>query len=202
MMLEGKVMKDVIANGWGEHLLLAPEDAPMVPSRRPKCPRCIDPELDRVGSSLLQVPWSSQECSEEAQKAAVAEASLPLKFRPAFAFGLCVQEVFAGDGPWTEAFKTSRVAARLPVELYEDPLRLQGRRPGHDIKDPVVKTRLQAELDGNEFSDFQCEFCEALGKAGKEFMMESSEWTGAMIVPTHMCPLAEIRDDPTQLHKK
>ena len=107
LMLEGKVMKDLIAYGWREHLLLAPEDAPMVPSKRPKCPRCTDPELDRVGSSFLQVPWSFQECSKEAQKAAVAEANLPLKFRPAFAYGLCVQEVFAGDRPWTQAYVRS-----------------------------------------------------------------------------------------------
>ena len=47
----------------------------------------------------------------------------PLKFRPAFAGGLCVREVYGGTCGWTKACRQAGIPALEPVELFEDPVR-------------------------------------------------------------------------------
>ena len=67
---------------------------------------------------------------------------MPLARRPAFAYGLCVREIFGGAGGWTAACLKAGLLAEEPVELYEDPARQKGPRPEHDISDAAVRDRL------------------------------------------------------------
>ena len=79
------------------------------------------------------------------QRRFLEEAQTPLKFRPAFAGGLCVREIYGGAGNGTKACQQAGIPALGPVELFEDPVRCKGRRPDHDVRDPEVKSRLLAD---------------------------------------------------------
>lgn len=135
--------------------MLESEDpaAPLVPSKRPKCTRCQEHQEDKVGRQVPKIPWSFEEHDAAAQEKILAQGHQPLQDRPAYAYGVIAQEVFAGSGRWSEAMKEAGHKVLDPIEVYEDPLRQKGYRAHHDLKNPEVRKRLldQArELPGPE----------------------------------------------------
>ena len=140
--LAGKADHEWVAVGWREVLEGEDPAAPLVPSKRPRCARCADHQTDKVGRRTQQIPWSFEEHDPSTQEHILAKGHQPLKDRPAFAFGIVAQEVFAGAGGWTAAMKEAGHKALEPIEVYEDPMRQKGYRPEHDLKDPQVRQRL------------------------------------------------------------
>ena len=111
--------------------------APLVPGKRPRCPRCCD-GTTKIGKASPNVPWSFNEHPVTTQELILLGAQSPLKHRPSFAYGIRAQEVFAGSGVWTEAMREAGIAHNIPLELYGDPLQKKDRRPEFDLEDPKV----------------------------------------------------------------
>ena len=116
----------------------------MLWGKKPKCPRCHDGG-GKLGRATPQVPWSFQEHPVDTQELIMLGAQQPLGRRPSFAFGVRVQEVFAGSARWTRAMEEEGFAANTPIELYEDPLNRRGCREHFNLKNPAVVEKLKEE---------------------------------------------------------
>jgi hypothetical protein len=143
--LQGKISKELEMSGWREYLDPAKDDCQMTPSKMPKCPRCHEAELDRVGKVLPDVPWSFREHPVSTQELILEAAKIPLCQRPSFAYGIRVKEIFAGAGDWTKAMQEAGIGCDEPIEHSEDPLRQAGPQPCHDLRIPAVRQRLLEE---------------------------------------------------------
>ncbi|CAK9068985.1 unnamed protein product, partial [Durusdinium trenchii] len=147
LTLSGQSDREWPCEGWREFLANEDPAAPLVPGKRPKCPRCQD-NNPKQGKAAPQVPWSFNEHPVDTQELILMGAHSPLKHRPAFAYGIRVQEVFAGSGSWTKAMKEAGLAANEPIELFSDPLQKKGRREQFDLKDEkVANFYLQATME-------------------------------------------------------
>ena len=144
MTMEGLNDCEFQCQGWREYLAQEDEAAPLVPGKRPKCPRCSDGG-GKIGRAMPNVPWSFQEHPIDTQELILLGAQQPLHRRPSFAYGVRVQEVFAGSATWTAAMVEAGLEANTPIELYDDPLQKRGKRPEFDLKDPHVAESLKAE---------------------------------------------------------
>ena len=150
LTLNGQVDREWQCEGCWEFLANEDTAAPLVPGKRPKCPRCLD-NNPKQGKGQPQVPWSFNEHPVDTQELILMGARTPLKHRPSFAYGVRVQEVFAGSGTWTQAMREAGMAANEPVELFGDPLQKQDRRSHFDLKDEAVANyylQAAAELPG------------------------------------------------------
>ena len=150
LTLNGQVGREWQCEGWREFLANEDTAAPLVPGKRPKCPRCLD-NNPKQGKGQPQVPWSFNEHPVDTQELILMGAQTPLKHRPSFAYGVRVQEVFAGSGTWTQAMREAGMAANEPVELFGDPLQKRDRRSHFDLKDEAVANhyfQAAAELPG------------------------------------------------------
>ena len=143
--LAGKADREWVTVGWREVLEGEDPAAPLVPSKRPKCARCQDQQSDKVGRRVTQIPWSFEEHDPSTQEQILARGHQPLRDKPAFAYGIVAQEVFAGSGGWSRAMKEAGHRTLEPIEVFEDPMLQKGYRPDHDIKDPKVRSRLLAQ---------------------------------------------------------
>ena len=143
--LAGKADREWVTVGWREVLEGEDPAAPLVPSKRPKCARCQDQQSDKVGQRITQIPWSFEEHDPSTQEQILARGHQPLRDKPAFAYGIVAQEIFAGSGGWTRAMREAGHRTLEPVEVFEDPMLQKGYRPDHDIKDPEVRSRLMAQ---------------------------------------------------------
>lgn len=141
VQVAGKADREWITVGWREMLEGEDQAAPLVPSKRPKCTRCQEHQADKVGNRVPKIPWSFEEHDPAIQERILTQGHQPLQDRPAFAYGIVAQEVFAGTG-WTKAMKEAGHRVLEPIEIYEDPLRQKGYRAEHDLKDPKVRKRL------------------------------------------------------------
>ena len=147
LTLSGQSDREWPCEGWREFLANEDPAAPLVPGKRPKCPRCQD-NNPKQGKAAPQVPWSFNEHPVDTQELILMGAHSPLKHRPAFAYGIRVQEVFAGSGSWTKAMMEAGLAANEPIELFSDPLQKKGRREQFDLKDEkVANFYLQATME-------------------------------------------------------
>ena len=147
LTLSGQSDREWPCEGWREYLANEDPAAPLVPGKRPRCPRCLDYN-PKQGKAAPQVPWSFNEHPVDTQELILMGAHSPLKHRPAFAYGVRVQEVFAGSGSWTKAMVEAGLAANEPIELYSDPLQKQGRRDHFDLKDEKIANHyLQATME-------------------------------------------------------
>ncbi|CAK9036674.1 unnamed protein product [Durusdinium trenchii] len=145
--LSGQSDHEWPCEGWREFLANEDPAAPLVPGKRPRCPRCQD-NNPKQGKAAPQVPWSFNEHPVDTQELILMGAQSPLKHRPAFAYGVRVQEVFAGSGTWTKAMEEAGLAANEPIELFSDPLQKRGRQDQFDLKDEKVADRyLQATME-------------------------------------------------------
>ena len=144
MTMRGIGDSEFQCQGWREYLAQEDEAAPLAPGKRSKCPRCCDGG-GKLGKVLPNVPWSFQEHPIDTQELILLGAQQPLCKRPSFAYGIRVQEVFAGSGTWTEAMKEAGLEANTPIELYEDPMRKLKPRPEFDLKRAEVAEQLKAE---------------------------------------------------------
>ena len=140
--LAGKADREWVTVGWREVLEGEDPAAPLVPSKRPKCARCQEHQEEKVGNRVPKIPWSFEEHDTAAQERILAQGHQPLQDRPAYAYGIVAQEVFAGSGGWTKAMREAGHTALEPIEVYEDPLKQKGYRADHDITDPAVRSRL------------------------------------------------------------
>ncbi len=140
--LAGKADREWVTVGWREVLEGEDPAAPLVPSKRPKCTRCQEQQENKVGNKVPRIPWSFEEHETEAQERILAQGHQPLQDRPAFAYGIVAQEVFAGSGGWSKAMKEAGHHVLEPIEVYEDPMRQKGYKASHDVKDPDVRRRL------------------------------------------------------------
>ena len=102
LTLSGQTDREWQCEGWREFLANEDTAAPLVPGKPPKCPRCMDGNL-KQGKAQPQVPWSFNEHPIDTQELILMGAQMPLKHRPSFAYGVRVQEMFAGSGTWTKA---------------------------------------------------------------------------------------------------
>ena len=116
-------------------------EQPLVPSKAPTCVRCedLDEEATKCWRTAPSLPPSLTQAHVEETKAA---AGVPLRARPAFAYGPLGQELWAGWAGWSKGLEYQGIPTREPVELYADPLRLEGRRPQHDLGNEEIKTSL------------------------------------------------------------
>lgn len=140
--LAGKADREWVTVGWREVLEGEDPAAPLVPSKRPKCARCQEHQEEKVGNRVPKIPWSFEEHDTAAQERILAQGHQPLQDRPAYAYGIVAQEVFAGSGGWTKAMREAGHTALEPIEVYVDPLKQKGYRADHDITDPAVRSRL------------------------------------------------------------
>ncbi|CAK9010326.1 unnamed protein product [Durusdinium trenchii] len=147
LTLSGQTDREWQCEGWREFLANEDTAAPLVPGKRPRCPRCMDGN-SKQGKAQPQVPWSFNEHPIDTQELILMGAQMPLKHRPSFAYGVRVQEMFAGSGAWTQAMGEAGIAFNEPVELYGDPLQKQDKRDHFDLKNEAVANRyLQAAME-------------------------------------------------------
>ena len=137
---EGKQVRESQMTLWRDFLDTEDLDSPMIPCKQPTCYRCQqDPQ--KVGRHADTVPWSFNEYSETEQSEIIEEAGRPLGFRPMFAWGIKVKEVFAGSADFTAAALREGCRAAEPTEIFEDPIRQTGRKPEHDLLVKEVRER-------------------------------------------------------------
>ena len=143
----GGAVREYTAIGWQELLDQVDQDAPLVASRLPYCQCCNIAPSGRAGKVETQTPFSFTELPAATQAAVRAAAQRPVRYRPAFAYGLRVREIFAGTAGWTRACERRGIPADTPVELYDDPLHQKHARAEHDIKIPEVRRRSAGRIE-------------------------------------------------------
>eukprot|EP00913_Durusdinium_trenchii_P011460 g10760.t2 len=147
LTLSGQVDREWQCEGWREFLANEDTAAPLVPGKRPKCPRCQEHQ-PKQGKAAPQVPWSFNEHPVDTQELILMGARAPLKHRPSFAYGIRVQEVFASSGTWTSAMLEAGLGANEPVELFGDPLQKRDPREHLNLKnEDVANHYLQATME-------------------------------------------------------
>ena len=133
----GRVVRDLEVCGWASYLEQGDGFGTMMLSKQHPCYRCRMPQTPcRAGDAPVDAPaWDPAEVPELPSK--------PLRERASFSHGPVGQEVFAGWGGWTAGLRHQGFKCSDPVELYEDPLTMEGVRPEHDLSDPAVADRLR-----------------------------------------------------------
>ena len=133
----GRVVRDLEVCGWASYLEQGDGFGTMTLSKQHPCYRCRMPQTPcRAGDAPVDAPaWDPAKVPELPSK--------PLRERASFSSGPVVQEVFSGWGGWTAGLRHQGFTCAEPVELYEDPLTMEGMRPEHDLSDPAVAGRLR-----------------------------------------------------------
>ena len=133
----GRVVRDLEVCGWASYLEQGDGFGTMMLSKQHPCYRCRMPQTPcRAGDAPVDAPaWDPAEVPELPSK--------PLRERASFSHGPVGQEVFSGWGGWTAGLRHQGFKCAECVELYEDPLTMEGVRPEHDLSDPAVADRLR-----------------------------------------------------------
>ena len=141
---EQKISRELTVEPWAEALDNSRLEDQLVPAKLPTCARCQQQQKRpyRVGEPVSQPPASLESCLEEDPQA-LTRGGTPLRHRLAFAYGPVGQEVYAGWAGWTKGLEYQGIPCGEPLEYFEDPLRQQGYKPDHDLRNPDIQSRLK-----------------------------------------------------------
>ena len=132
----GRVVRDLEVCGWASYLEQGDGFGTMMLSKQHPCYRCRMPQTPcRAGDAPVDAPaWDPAEVPELPSKPLRERALLVWARRPGGVFRM----------GWLDCRVTaSGFTCAEPVELYEDPLTMEGVRPEHDLSDPAVADRLR-----------------------------------------------------------
>ena len=145
---------------WDQWLLADPDQQPTVQLPQVKCKRCVHDEafrceVIRAGeracaarpglAGLLKLnPVQPQSAADAARCQPTHEG---LKARPEFAFGLVLQEMWAGFHEISnQAQNRPDWTVLPPAELFLDPDKQEGRQEHMNLMDPAVRERYEENM--------------------------------------------------------